>query len=371
MVCPKCGNNIDDASETCPICGNVINDKSKENQPEQIQNDNLNNQENNNTSNDSSNNQKDKKKLFIMMVIFLLLLLLISFSIMYFSKNKDNGDSNTDDENINEEQEDEETVDDSKDDSDDQTDLSDEKNFYSIELAKNKEELKVDEHLSLEFIGEATTDVEDGYKYTLKITLDGKPLDSATLFEDSTDKVIYSANYAASFSVTKLNDTYVLNSGIASQNNGHYVSIINNKGSVMKNFYDVSMNISSQENQIEISKCLDFSVDGVCPTTTYEVKDGEVIYLKTTDSITSAQAISILKKIDKNKLGIKSDINKYNVKVVKEDAFKNYDADQEVKNDEGFYDIQVSLNSESYEYLVTKDGVSIYKVLGYEYVQIV
>ena len=149
--------------------------------------------------------------------------------------------------------------------------------IYNIELEKSYYSLTIDGHLNIEMQGEEDPNFEDGYKYTLKITFDGKPVSPQTLFENTNDKVVYSKNYAASFSIEKTNNVYILASEIAKQSNGSYVSVINSKGTVLNNFYDVSMRIDNYNNQLTITKCQDNSVDATCPTTIYQIVDDNLI----------------------------------------------------------------------------------------------
>lgn len=116
------------------------------------------------------------------------------------------------------------------------------------ELSKSEESYSVDNSLSIKFIGSSIPDMDEGYNYVAEITINGKKI-NAGIFGNSNDKVIYSANCAASFNVKKINNLYFLQSKIAAQSAGTYLLVLNKTGDVVISEYNVLTDFNMENNK--------------------------------------------------------------------------------------------------------------------------
>ncbi len=141
----------------------------------------------------------------------------------------------------------------------------------NVKLAQLNEKFTNNE-LTLNFIGEQTNDIENGYKYVLEIFIDNKQVDSK-IFNDTTNKIIWSTNYASNFRVLTINNYYIFISSIAKQVNGDYVLILNKNGEFVRSFEDVDIFMDKQNLEFEIKECPLDSSDQACTKTTYKILD--------------------------------------------------------------------------------------------------
>ena len=141
--------------------------------------------------------------------------------------------------------------------------------FNGLDVKLNKEtETYVIDNIKLKFNGKTTDDGEGYYKYSLSI-YNGKEEVNSGLFAD--DYYIRStSNYASKFYVLKADSFYFLISNLGKQVNGDYFIIINNSGSFIKSFYDVSLkDIDLDKLSFDVVKCDDVMNTDSCETTTY------------------------------------------------------------------------------------------------------
>lgn len=140
-----------------------------------------------------------------------------------------------------------------------------------IKLVNKNETYTVDNY-KLKFNGTTTDDGEGYYKYSLSI-LNGKDEVNSDIFLD--DFYIRStSNYASKFYVLKVDSFYFLISNLGKQVNGDYFIIINNSGSFIKSFYDVSLkDIDLDKLSFDVVKCSDAMNSDSCTTTTYKLSE--------------------------------------------------------------------------------------------------
>lgn len=141
-------------------------------------------------------------------------------------------------------------------------------NKKSIELTKETEELIVDNNLIIKFIGtKDSTMTEDAYQYKAEIYLNNE------LITDNffTGTNIYSANYGASFDVTKIENTYIIKSFIAKQCNGSFVLILSTDKTI-STYDDVTISIDEQQKQYTISKCTNCMDAATCTEEKVDIK---------------------------------------------------------------------------------------------------
>lgn len=143
----------------------------------------------------------------------------------------------------------------------------------TIGLQNINEELIVDDNLKITFEG---TERESGYyTYIAKVYLNNK-LIPTNIFDNKSEKVIWSENHAARFKVEKINNVYFIISSIAKQNDGDYVLIINKDGKIIATASDVSIHIDESNKSFTIEDCKDIMVDAECSTEIRYILDNDI-----------------------------------------------------------------------------------------------
>lgn len=118
-----------------------------------------------------------------------------------------------------------------------------------LELKNINEEFKVDDRLTIKFVGTNEPENSTYFTYNAYIYLDGKLIDDK-LFSDSNAKVIYSNNQYAKFTVKKINNLYLIDSTEARNFPHSYLLIINSSGNVIKSFSDIHYRMIDNNNKI-------------------------------------------------------------------------------------------------------------------------
>ena len=212
--------------------------------------------ENNLNENNMNEHVKDVNKSRKILIIFFILIALVAvvFSVWRAYQNSNdklNDNQITDDYNSDDHDSDLNSDDDNNS-NNNNVENTDNNTLASIdkyyELSKSEESYSVDNSLSIKFIGNSIPDMDEGYKYVAEITINGKKI-NAGIFGNSNDKVIYSANCAASFNVKKINNLYFLQSKIAAQSAGTYLLVLNKTGDVVISEYNVLTDFNMENNK--------------------------------------------------------------------------------------------------------------------------
>ena len=123
---------------------------------------------------------------------------------------------------------------------------------YDVKLEKKKENYEFGK-LSLEFTGNDNGECENCYYYDLDIKYDGKAVADG-FFNDVEASRINSSNMAASFTVYKIDEVYILVSNFGSQCFPNNILMFNTEGKTLKMFSNADIEISGRNVFIEISK---------------------------------------------------------------------------------------------------------------------
>lgn len=123
----------------------------------------------------------------------------------------------------------------------------------TIELSKETEDITFDEKLRIKFIGTPSTDMEGAYKYKAEIYIDNE------LVTDNfyTGSNIYSKDYAANFTVYKIENTYIMKSFIAAQCGGMHVLALTEDKTSMTPYSDVTLEVYEDSHDYIVTKCSD------------------------------------------------------------------------------------------------------------------
>ena len=125
----------------------------------------------------------------------------------------------------------------------------------SYDLKNKEEEFKVDNNLTIKFVGtkeDYSTDTEEYYTYNANIYYKGV-LVKTKMFNAIDNRVIYSSNHAATFYVDKKDKVYIIVANVAKQTDGNYVVFLNEKGQVLREFEDVSLEINDNLVTVNIT----------------------------------------------------------------------------------------------------------------------
>ena len=123
---------------------------------------------------------------------------------------------------------------------------------YDVKLENQNEKFDFDK-LHLEFTGSEYSECEKCYFYMLNIKYDGKEVEN-NYFKDDEYYRISSSNMAASFTVYKIDEVYILVSNFGSQCYPNNILFFNTSGETLKIFSAADINISNRNIEIEISK---------------------------------------------------------------------------------------------------------------------
>ena len=123
----------------------------------------------------------------------------------------------------------------------------------TIELSKETEDITFDEKLRIKFIGTPSTDMKGAYKYKAEIYIDNE------LVTDNfyTGSNIYSKDYAANFTVYKIENTYIMKSFIAAQCGGMHVLALTEDKTSMTPYSDVTLEVYEDSHDYIVTKCSD------------------------------------------------------------------------------------------------------------------
>lgn len=133
----------------------------------------------------------------------------------------------------------------------------------TIELSKETEDITFDEKLRIKFIGTPSTDMEGAYKYKAEIYIDNE------LVTDDfyTGSNIYSKDYAANFTVYKIENTYIMKSFIAAQCGGTHVLALAEDKTSMTPYSDVTLEVYEDSHDYIVTKCSDCMNTASCQQT--------------------------------------------------------------------------------------------------------
>ena len=131
----------------------------------------------------------------------------------------------------------------------------------TITLSKEKETLKVDEHLVINFTG--TKNNEGYYDYATQILLDNKEIKNNAF----KNKLFY-----MDVLVYRIDNIYTIRGYNGSQINGQYAIVINNKGKLLLDVSDVGFNTDPEEKIIFYDKATKI-FDENAEVTTYKIEN--------------------------------------------------------------------------------------------------
>ena len=209
---------------------------------------------NSNNMNGQFNNASNNKKKILIIVFVSIALVAVVFSVWraYQNSNDKLNDNQITDDYNSDDYDGDLNSDNDNNSNNNSVENTDNNTLVSIdkyyELSKSEESYSVDNSLSIKFIGSSIPDMDEGYNYVAEITINGKKI-NAGIFGNSNDKVIYSANCAASFNVKKINNLYFLQSKIAAQSAGTYLLVLNKTGDVVISEYNVLTDFNMENNK--------------------------------------------------------------------------------------------------------------------------
>lgn len=133
----------------------------------------------------------------------------------------------------------------------------------TIELSKETEDITFDSKLRIKFIGTASADMEGAYKYKAEIYLNNE-LVNHNFYTGSN---IYSKDYAANFTVYKIENTYIIHSFIAAQCGGADVLVLTEDRTVMTPYSNVTLEVYEDSQDYIVTKCSDCMNTSSCQKT--------------------------------------------------------------------------------------------------------
>ncbi len=145
---------------------------------------------------------------------------------------------------------------------------------YDVKLEQQNESFEFDK-LSLEFTG-SKAECEGCYHYMLITKYDGKEVGKG-FFNDEERFLINSSNMAATFTVYRIEEVYILVSNFGNQCFSHNALIFNTKGETLKMYSSADISINGKKINVQVSSSGNCMEEGQEEISEFEISKDKLI----------------------------------------------------------------------------------------------